>query len=218
MQKDYVNSFATLKYSIVKNASINNYSENTLVPGVVTVETSQTVLNGQYTKAPQIMPAGLTSIPNDKDIACFMNMGAGQSNPYVIGYNRLRSLSIVQVIEKGETCLFSNYYAINLKNESLYVNYSKKNPQRCQLPIGEGYVMVSKDFIAQFEALITAHNNLVNFVNNHVHSGGTLPSGNTGSSTTSTSSISINSNISADKTWFDDDHALISEDGINLPH
>lgn len=216
--KDQINNFATLKYSPVTASQINNVSPTTLIPSVVTVNIAQTFLTGLYDNIPQLMPPGLTSIPNVRDTACFMNLSAGQSNPYIIGYNRSQLLSIISIDQPGESVLHSNFYSLNLKNNDLVVYYSQQNPQSCHLPIGEGYVMMSKDFIAQFEALVNGFNELVEYVNEHKHFNGTAPDGNTGLPISTTDTISINSDIETDKNWLDSGHALINEDGINLPH
>lgn len=226
--KDYLNTFGSMKVAPISNAQINNNQAGNLSTGLVTVNIANTFMVGNYTNVSQLMQPGLTSIPNPQDIAAMMNLSAGQANPYIIGYNRISKPSIVSISQAGEAALHSNNYAVNIKNESLIVNYSKTNPQQCQLPIGEGYVMVSLDFIAQFEALVTAHNDLVQVVNNlsttynaHGHigvQGGGDTSGAPNNSTSGGSNININPDITTDKNYLQTGKALISETGENLPH
>lgn len=228
MMKDYLNTFGSMKVAPISNAQINNNQAGNLSTGLVTVNIANTFMVGNYTNVSQLMQPGLTSIPNPQDIAAMMNLSAGQANPYIIGYNRISKPSIVSISQAGESTLHSNNYALNVKNESLIVNYSKTNPQQCQLPIGEGYVMVSLDFIAQFEALVAAHNALVLVVNNlsttynaHGHigvQGGGDTSGAPNNSTSGGSSININPDITTDKNYLQTGKALISETGENLPH
>lgn len=216
--KDYANTFTTLKRADVQKTYLNNQPETTLTAGVVTIDLLPNFLSGNYNNIAQLMPAGITSIPNINDTACMLNLGAGQANPYIIGYNRTQLLSIIDILQPGESSLHSNYYAVNAQNEALKVNYSKINPQQCQLPIGEGYVVVSLDFIAQFEALVSAHNALVTAFNSHMHGGVSSGMDISGGPTVSGSSITIDPNITTDKNWFNAGKALISETGINVPH
>lgn len=226
--KDFLNTFGAMRIAPLIDAQINDNQAGTLNTGLVTANISNTFMIGNFTDVSQLMQPGLTSIPNPQDMACMLNLFAGQSNPYIIGYNRISKPSIVTISQAGESTLHSNYYAVNVKNEALLVNYSKANPQVCQLPIGEGYVVVSLDFIAQLEALVTAHNALVNVVNDvvskynaHQHSG-VQGGGDTSAVPTNTTSggstININPDITTDKNYLQSGKALISETGENVPH
>jgi len=147
MMKDYLNTFGSMKVAPISNAQINNNQAGNLSTGLVTVNIANTFMVGNYTNVSQLMQPGLTSIPNPQDIAAMMNLSAGQANPYIIGYNRISKPSIVSISQAGESTLHSNNYAVNVKNESLIVNYSKANPQQCQLPIGNLFCEIQHLYI-----------------------------------------------------------------------
>lgn len=218
MNKNYNTTYTTVKACQIQNITYEpNYANTILQNGVINTTTSFGAIGGVRYNIPTLTSAGIISIPNLNSKAIVNNIGIGQSQYAITGYMYNTVDTRNKILQKGETCIFSNEYFINILNNALKIEYSKINPQECQLPIGEAtqqaFTIILNEIINNLKPYINAQ--IVATFNTHTHTSATPGTPTSAPNTTITANYTENTNTDNALTYMQASKLLISENGVN---
>ena len=182
---------------------------------ITNVVTSGNVRNN----VPYVFSYGYLSIPNDNVRVVITNAGITGQSPLALGVITPMASNNPATISKGEGCNYSNNWVLKYGNTGLTA-YKIDNPNySATIPSGEWFIKFVRDLINDNNVVLRNYiNNQINqFLTTHIHSGGTLPSGNTGVATSTISNISASSALSNDDNYAANQNCLLNDNAIPTP-
>lgn len=196
--------------SLVKDGSSPAVSGN-----ISNVVTAGNVRNN----VPYIFSYGYLSIPNDNVRVVITNAGITGQSPLALGVITPLASNNPVTLNKGEGCNYSNNWILKYGNTGLTAYKIDNADYLATLPSGEWFIKFVRDLINDNNVVLRNYiNNQINeFLTTHIHSGGTLPSGNTGAATTTITNIASSTALSQDDSYAANQNCLLNDNAITLP-